>query len=327
MESKIHEFFIAKKRVISKAELSFVFLFCITGLFPNFVSSQTITDIDGNVYNTITIGTQVWTKENLKVTHYRNGDQIPNVTDIVQWCSLTSGAYCSYDNDSANAAVYGMLYNWYAVNDSRSLAPAGWHVPTYSDLDSLQIYLGYDLVAGGKLKEVGTSHWMSPNTGASNESEFTALPGGQRTDSFYSCMFSEITTQGYWWSSTEMDTTYPWGINISYNSEGMTNWAASKKQAGFSIRLIKDLSVGIHNIDEYEYFDIYPNPARDRIVIAGANNMEMTIAIYSLLGELLMKQNLENSKNVIDISALSTGMYMIKLTGNGWSVQRKLNKE
>lgn len=304
-----------------------ILLFAIFTLFSLKGQEQKVTDIDGNIYNTVTIGTQVWTQENLKVTHFRNGDPIPNIEDDVQWYNLTSGAYCNYDNDLNNAVVYGRLYNWYAVNDVRNITPIGWHVPTYSDLELLQIYLDYDLVAGGKLKETGTSHWMSPNTGATNESEFTALPGGQRTDSVNLGVFSELTMQGYWWSSSEMDKTYPWGINISYNSEGMTNWAASKKEAGFSIRLIKDSSLGIYNSNKNEFFNVYPNPAHDKIIIAYGNNSKSKMSIYNLFGELLMSQEFNERINNVDISTLASGVYIVKLTTDNWSVQQKFVKE
>ncbi|MBL0341842.1 MAG: T9SS type A sorting domain-containing protein [Bacteroidetes bacterium] len=251
--------------------------------------AQTVTDIDGNVYDTIHIGTQIWTRPNLNVTHYLNGDPIPNVTDSAQWANLTYGAYCNYDNDSNNAAVYGKLYNWYAVNDPRGIAPLGYHVPTFEDWDTLQIFLGYDLVAGGKLKEIGTTHWMSPNTGASDEYDFTALPGGQRADSIYSGTFTEIKEQGYWSSSSEIDTIYPWAMNISYNSEGFTNWGASTRKSGFSIRLISDLPLSINNIDNSDSFKIYPNPAADLFLISYPQlfGNEVTITISDIAGKII----------------------------------------
>lgn len=150
-----------------------------------------VIDIDGNVYQIVTIGTQVWMAENLKVTHYRNGDVIPNVTDGPTWAGLTTGAYCEYDNNVASVATYGRLYNWYAAVDTRNIAPDGWHVPSDEEWKQLETYLGMsqaeaDAIGlrgsdeGGMLKETGTSHWDSPNTGATNESGFTALPGGHR---------------------------------------------------------------------------------------------------------------------------------------------------
>jgi len=140
----------------------------------------TITDIDGNVYNTIVIGTQTWMVENLKVTKYRNGESISNITDASQWSNLTAGAYCNYENIAANVTDYGRLYNWYAVSDSRNIAPAGWHVPTDTEWTTLTTFLGGESVSGGKMKETGTTHWNTTNSTVDNSSGFTGLPGGNR---------------------------------------------------------------------------------------------------------------------------------------------------
>lgn len=181
--------------------------------------SITVTDIDGNVYKTVKIGNQVWMAENLRVTRYRNGKAIPNVTTKSKWKKLKKGAYCSYKNNDSNIGTYGLLYNWYAVNDSRNLAPAGWHVPTDEEWKQLEMYLGMSQTEtndtgwrgtdeGGKLKEIGTTHWKSPNTGATNLSGFTAVPGGCRT---YDGTFYSIGTSAYFWSATEIDSYSAWG--------------------------------------------------------------------------------------------------------------------
>ncbi len=165
-------------------------------------STKTVTDIDGNVYEIVTIGNQVWMAENLKVTHYRNGEPLPNVTDNIEWRNLDTGAYCNYNNDVAYVATYGRLYNWFAVNDSRNIAPAGWHVPSDAEWQTLDDYLGSDTNdAGCKLKETGTSHWRSPNEGATNESRFSALPGGARKSLFGT--FDYIGIYAFFWTSTE----------------------------------------------------------------------------------------------------------------------------
>lgn len=126
----------------------------------------------------VSIGTQVWMIKNLSTTKYRNGDVIPQVTDPVQWSTLTTGAWCYYENNPANEAIYGKLYNWYAVNDLRGLAPVGWHIPTQSEYQTLQSCLGGGAVAGGKMKTL--SLWAAPNAGADNSSGFTAYPAGYR---------------------------------------------------------------------------------------------------------------------------------------------------
>ncbi|MDD3281432.1 MAG: fibrobacter succinogenes major paralogous domain-containing protein [Bacteroidales bacterium] len=181
----------------------------------------TMTDIDGNTYKTVTIGTQTWMAENLKVTKYNDGTAIPNVTD--------------YDNDPSKVATYGRLYNWHAVNTGK-LCPTGWHVPTNAEWAKLSEYLGGDEVAGGKLKETGTTHWHSPNTGATNESGFTALPGGYRFDNG---TFNNIGYYGLWWSSTESnsDIAYYWGLDYDNDDLSSNNYY---KVDGFSVRCVRD---------------------------------------------------------------------------------------
>lgn len=200
-------------------------------------SGSTVTDIDGNVYNTVTIGTQVWMLENLKTTRYRNGESIPNVTGGAPWMALTTGAYCLYDNLSSSKATYGALYNWYAVNDSRNIAPTGWHVPSDTEWQTLATYLGGVLVAGGKMKEVGTSHWTYESLNTTNSSGFTALPGGYihtLDGKFYG-----LGESGMWWSRTAYDANYAWKFDINaYGAVLMT--ANVNKRNGYSVRCLKD---------------------------------------------------------------------------------------
>jgi len=196
----------------------------------------TVTDVDGNVYKTVKIGGQWWMAQNLKVKHYRNGDEIPNITDNTGWTNLTTGAYCNYNNDVNNATTYGSLYNWYAVNDSRSIAPAGWHVPSDAEWQKLVDYLGGASVAGGKMKETGTTHWKSPNTGATNESGFAALPGGYR---YYNGTFATQGYYAYFWSSTESSSYTAW-YRVLYYDTSRVSRAHYSRQAGFSVRLVRD---------------------------------------------------------------------------------------
>jgi uncharacterized protein (TIGR02145 family) len=203
-------------------------------------SSTTVTDIDGNVYHTVTIGTQVWLKEDLKVTRYRNGDSIPNVTDNTQWTNLTGGAWSYYNNDASNNATYGKIYNWYTVKDGRNICPAGWHIPTDAEWTVLINYLGGLSVAGGKMKEAGTSHWLSPNTGADNSSGFTGLPGGARYDNTANGgAFTGFGYDGGWWSSTEYDASGAWFIYLDYSVSGVIRDIGGK-EGGLPVRCIKD---------------------------------------------------------------------------------------
>ena len=164
----------------------------------------TVTDIDGNTYTTIEIGDQVWMMENLKTTKYKDGTAIPNVTDDVSWAGLSTGAYCDYDNDPDNSDTYGRLYNGYAVDDPRNIAPEGWHVATGDDVYTLIHYVsGTNPImngTGARLKEVGTDHWQSPNAYADNSSVFTALPGGFRMV-LPTTVFMHLGSKGIWWAT------------------------------------------------------------------------------------------------------------------------------
>jgi uncharacterized protein (TIGR02145 family) len=183
--------------------------------------------------------TQVWMLKNLDVSTYRNGDWIPEVTDPGAWSALTTGAWCWYNNDPTMGVIYGKLYNWYAVNDPRGLAPTGWHVPSDAEWWTLSTCLGGDAVAGGAMKETGTTHWTSLNTGATNSSGFTALPGGTRN---YDGPFSNVGNVGNfgnWWSSTEFNTPSAWSRYLYYSS-GNIFWTNYYKQYGFSVRCLRD---------------------------------------------------------------------------------------
>jgi uncharacterized protein (TIGR02145 family) len=185
---------------------------------------------------TIVIGTQQWMEKNLDVVTYRNGDIIPQVTDPTAWAALTTGAWCYYNNDPANGAIYGKLYNWYAVNDARGLAPQGWHIPTDEEWTTLDTKLGGRFVAGGKMKTTGTTRWTTPNTGATNESGFAGLPGGTRD---YDGSFGFVGNDGYWWSSSENFTANAWFRGLYY-LDGSIYRGYYIKQQGFSVRCLRD---------------------------------------------------------------------------------------
>ena len=185
---------------------------------------------------TITIGTQIWMINNLDVSTYRDGTVIPQVTDPTAWAGLTTGAWCYYSNSSSNGTIYGKLYNWYAVNDSRGLAPSGWHVASDTEWTTLTTFLGGTSVAGGNIKESGTTHWLSPNTNANNSSGFTGLPGGFRNSDG---TFYNILGDGNYWSSTLDTTTNAWTRFTNYVSGSVFRYSHSKL-LGFSVRCVKD---------------------------------------------------------------------------------------
>ena len=202
-----------------------------------------LADNDGNTYKTVYVGSQQWMAENLKVSKYNDGSAIPNVTDNTQWQNTTTGAWAYYNNDLANNAKYGKLYNWYALspttNGNKNVCPTGWHVPTDAEWTVLTNYLGGATVAGGKMKEVGTTSWNSPNTDATNTSLFTGLPGGSRTSSG-SYTDGTIGNSGYWWSSTEVSTTNAWYRGIGTNFGLLYRDNFYFKNFGLSVRCLKD---------------------------------------------------------------------------------------
>ena len=198
--------------------------------------TRTVTDIDGNVYRTVKIGSQWWMAENQKVTHYRNGEAMPSITDNTEWSNLTTGAYCNYNNAPDSAATWGCLYNWYAVSDARDIAPKGWHVPTDAEWQTLVDFLAGSSNAGGKMKEAGTAHWLSPNTSATNESCFSALPGGNRYENGF---FGLMAYNAYFWSSTESNGLDAWTLRLGYNYSGVLR-SSINKHYGFSVRCIRD---------------------------------------------------------------------------------------
>jgi uncharacterized protein (TIGR02145 family) len=208
---------------------------------------EPVTDFDNNSYSTVKIGNQIWMTENLKVTHYRNGDPVPNITlqSDPQWLSTISGAYCSYEDNSENSQIYGYLYNGYAVTDSRNLCPAGWHIPAQKEWETLVAYLDNYYNAGNLLKSL--AYWDNLNVQTSNMSGFSALPGGSRLhpmpDRTYT-IFYGLKSHSYFWSKDEYHTLYypdgMWYIQMM----NTTNWAMIDnnitKKCGLSIRCIKD---------------------------------------------------------------------------------------
>lgn len=199
----------------------------------------TVTDVDGNVYNIVKIGNQYWMAENLKVTKFNNGDAIATTTPANKdLSSSTNPIYLwAYDGNQNNVGVYGYLYSWAAVNDARKLAPAGWHIPTDADWNELVSYLGGEDLAGGKMKEQSTAHWVSPNTGADNSSGFNAVPAGNRNlnGSFY-----DLGYHTAWWSATNNGTGYGNYRVIHKNEAKIFSYFYSDVKVGFSVRCIKD---------------------------------------------------------------------------------------
>ncbi|MEY2739456.1 MAG: hypothetical protein RL259_1365 [Bacteroidota bacterium] len=209
---------------------------------------QNVSDTDGNIYQTVIICNQTFTKSNLNVSKYNDGTPIPQATNSTQWANLTTGAWCYYNFDPANANIYGKLYNWYAVKGiydgasatnpalRKQLAPIGWHIPSNDEWIQLRNCLGGELVAGGKMKSIGTSLWQAPNTAANNESGFTGFPCG-----FNNLIgtFSSFGSTGSWWLSTEVSTSNAYYAHLNWNSATAFINGLGKGH-GFSVRCIKD---------------------------------------------------------------------------------------
>ncbi len=248
-----------------KRVLPFVLVLAISSLFlmsckkkdstnDSTSSGLTIVDIDGNVYHTVTIGTQIWMVENLKVKHYRNGDPILVGKDAPALLTDTNAYVYAFDNSQANADIYGLLYNWYAVKDARNVAPIGWHVPSDGEFTALVDHLGGDYLllpngdttVGGEMKETGTAHWgvqgiPNSNVGATNTSGWTGLPGGI----LYQGVFNDLRGGGVWWTTTTLAGANP--LNEAYTLV-LTNYnkdatrAPSFKPNACSIRCLNDKS-------------------------------------------------------------------------------------
>jgi uncharacterized protein (TIGR02145 family) len=210
--------------------------------FNSNLTYGSVTDQEGNTYKTIQIGDQTWMAENLRTTKYNDGIAIPNVTDVESLKTLTTGAYINVNNrvETDSILLYGRLYNFFAVYTGK-LAPAGWHVATYADWTKLITYLGGENLAGGKVKETGIIHWKADNTGATNESGFTAIPAGYCTPIAYTGQknFESIFMGAYFWQKDNYGSQTAASVYLFYNTEKMMK-STAMKYSGLSVRCVKD---------------------------------------------------------------------------------------
>lgn len=297
--------------------------FAVIALLIINAQAQTVTDIDGNVYNTVNIGTKVWMKENLRVTRYNDGTDIPIVTNGTTWAYLTGPGFCWYANDQAsNGDTYGALYNWYAVNTLK-LCPAGWHMPGEAEWTALTTYTGGLSVAGGKLKEAGTLHWASPNTGATNESGFTALPGGIRLgDGAY----SSLGSQGVFWSSDSVSNVLAHARGLTFNSNAAMSSTNGTTQ-GLSVRCVCNFGAQINEIDNNTEIKISPSPFSDYTTLSLSKPLfNASLIFYDILGnEVKRMENLNGKEIMISRNGMRNGMYFFRVVdGNTIAGQGKL---
>ena len=304
------------------------------------IKAQTVSDVDGSTYNTVTIGTQIWMKENLRTTKYSDGTPITNITNAT-WGALTTPAYCTYNNTTSADTIntYGRLYNWYVVNTGK-LCPANWHVPTDAQWTTMENYLianGYNYdgtTAGNKFAKAltSTTGWTSSTTEGAvgnndfpakrNTTGFTALPGGQRS----SVGFDQLGIAGDWWSSTEsnLGTIYRF---MSFKDCGF--WSnPSGHQTGKSVRCLSDNTspTSMINLASTKIiYEIYPNPATDKLYLKNDNPSNATVIITDLQGKPVINKLMVS--NYIDISNLSKGIYIVKIIESRNIATNKLIKE
>lgn len=206
-------------------------------LYPDYTGQRGIIyDIEGNEYKTIGIGSQIWLAENLRSTRLNDNEQIKYFTDSLDWTTTSYSGYCWYNNDTLLKIPYGGLYNWHSVNTGK-LCPIGWHIPSEGDWQALIKRLGGEDITGGKLKVIGTDYWNSPNRGATNSSQFNAVPGG----GIFQSHFWDFGKWSHFWSNTERDSSWITGLNILYSTSSVILGKGGKRdQYGLSVRCIKD---------------------------------------------------------------------------------------
>ncbi|MCF8275286.1 MAG: T9SS type A sorting domain-containing protein [Flavobacteriales bacterium] len=276
-----------------------------------------VTDIDGNVYNTVVIGTQVWMAENLKTTRLNDGTPVPLVSDYTDWPALTTPGRCWYGNDeAANADTYGAMYNWYTVN-TQKLCPTGWHVPTDAEWAELMDLYG-GVAAGNALKEAGTAHWAVPNTGATNESGFTALPGGQR--GAYG-VFDLIGLAGTWWTATAIDIYNP-GSYLLVSASGYAGYSNDNKEAGKSIRCMEGDAMDVGDLQHPSIrTDVYPNPAERLVKVECDLQTALLLQVIDIRGRVVMEKEFIRQT---EIELQDKGIYLLRLSNDSAVITRKI---
>lgn len=290
------------------------------------LSAQTITDIDGNIYPTITIGSQTWMQENLKTTHFNNGIAIPTTTAATMVDS-TSLFQWAYNNDSNNINDYGRLYTWFTVVNSNQLCPTGWHVPDQTEWQTLSSFLGGETLAGSKMKETGTVHWSVTDSSVDNSSFFTGLPGGMRGNPMG---FGNLGSYGNFWSSTPLGTISSFQRGICFNLQATNSQfleSVAVANCGMSVRCIKNSSTSKENIGMENEIQVFPNPSLSHIFIQFESPVLSTLYMYSIEGKLMLQKSLTEKLNIIEIENLERGLYFLKIVGEGFEVERKFVKE
>ncbi len=287
-------------------------------MFVGFNTNAQVTmkDGDGKVYGTILTGSTYWIDQNLSTSKYANGDAIANVDDNTAWSLLTTGAWSFYDKSSGNGSTYGKLYNWYAVDDSRGVCPTGWRVPTNTDWNNLGKTLGGDSLAGGKLKQTGTTFWSAPNTAATNQIGFNAMPSGYRGNGG---AYGSLTGNAYFWVRESYNGTDAVGRNILYNSKALVT-EHNNKLNGFAIRCVKDYTAGL-NDQSLNAWNISINSLNATLTLNLIPELTEKVVIFDLNGAKVLELNTEkNTSLVVSTEAFHQGIYLVQLLSKNGEV-------
>ncbi len=273
--------------------------------------SQKIKDIDNNLYDTVRIGKQTWFAKNLKTTHYNDGTAIAKITVQSEWAAMKASGYCWYGNDENSfKETYGALYNGYVVKTNK-ICPNGWHVPSSAEWSTLFENAGGVNVAAGKLKEMGTTLWESPNSGATNQFGFAALPGGHRAeDNFFGEGFVAM-----WWSSTEYEPNFAWSEGITNAEIGMNATSGRSFTTGLSVRCLKNTDAVVTGTENSSpvAISVYPNPVNDYLHIILPGEGKKSIMIHAASGNLIVSTSTFEKEIDVDVRHLSTGLYMVEV--------------
>ena len=290
-------------------------------LLNNFTIGQTVRDIDGHVYSTVTIGSQTWLQQNLKTIHYRNGDSIPTVTGPVNNDSSASYQW-AYNNDTAYVNNYGRLYTWFAANDIRGLCPIGWHVPSQSEWDTLISFLGGEFTAGNLAKDTGTRFWINTSSAVNNASGFSARGSGRRGNPQGFSRIKEVTS---FWSSTAIGSSgFPRGGHYTLMANGaFFQKGVAVSNYGTCVRCLRDQSVGMNSLTE-ESIRIAPNPSSGRFEIQLNKDFLYQITIVNFSGQVVYQQNKSRPGNLEIILNQPAGIYHLVVVSQQAKVIRKL---
>lgn len=296
--------------------------FCIGLLFFLTIETgfaQPVTDADGNSYETVTIGSQVWLNANLRTTHFLNGDSIPTTqipnqnisaeaVPIYQW---------SWNGNEDLALVYGRLYTWHVVIDERKVCPAGWHVPSKTEFETLELFLGGKEVAGGRLKEAGLDHWESPNSGATNETGFNGLPNGHRNP------VGEFNGLGYvsdTWSSTEGNNG-AWDFDLNHDTSATSSYD-DPKNWGFAIRCLSDLP----KESDLSRLTFFPVPVTNYLIVDCKDFYNLHYEFFSIQGNILAAGDFVTGENLLNLESFPNGVYVIRVSHSLSSREFKIVK-